>query len=852
MLYDKNFLLELDKQKNKNTYAKITSLTFDEFPIESIEGRISQGSINIDGNSALRRTCQLIILLDSYDYNNYDWSLHTKFKLEIGVENTVNQNYPEIIWFNQGIYLITSFSTSKTINNFTLSISGKDKMCLLNGDIGGIIEAETDFGQLEEAIEETYVLRKIPIKEIINNLVSIYGKELKHNIIINDLDMPGLELLEYRYDTPMYLYKRKNDNGYQNIIIENDDYEVYVLENNNYSLKKLKDLDNSYFNLLINGLNGVSVPDNLIYLKGEEEEEEEFVQYNFAKISYGQQAGYRETDLVYPGDLIANPGDSIVSVLDKIKNMFTEFEYFYDLDGRFVFQQKKSSLKTLWSKKNPDSPIKLDKNLTNQNIDYYLFDNSELLISLNNTPDLSKIKNDFSIWGERESISGAKIPIHIRYAIDKKPQQYTSISVNDNPNDLNNDCKIIESYNKKYNTNLTGQTPKTYIRNNSYNKINGNEIQCDWREIIYQMACDYYKYNFLPDFEDRVFRNNPTFIGGKTGYENYYTDIFGFWRDIYDPEIDNKIETYRGNGKTGDGSVASKIIGSLTGCKIAIMNLEKENQTIETNLENETDEYKIKDLWGTYKENQLNIFKEKEKVKVWKDQGKKIIGWPVLTEKYFEIISDLQSKFKAFFTKQEIEKLDSELKEDPGLIRELQEKEFLFYKKESERGWLKDVFLCPENLVFWFDFLDTSGEISKNSVKNIGQRLTAVKDSQITSIYNRDTPDILFVEEIPKTPLNGYTYIKISNIEEMFSVSAQGISAYNKLEEKLNEHSSFVETISITALPIYYFEPGMIVQITDKDTNSFGEYIVNKISFNLSYNGTMQLNGNKIIQDIVA
>jgi hypothetical protein len=41
MNYDKNFLLELDKQKNKIIYARITALTFDEKPIEFIEGRVT-------------------------------------------------------------------------------------------------------------------------------------------------------------------------------------------------------------------------------------------------------------------------------------------------------------------------------------------------------------------------------------------------------------------------------------------------------------------------------------------------------------------------------------------------------------------------------------------------------------------------------------------------------------------------------------------------------------------------------------------------------------------------------------------------------------------------------------------
>jgi hypothetical protein len=41
--------------------------------------------------------------------------------------------------------------------------------------------------------------------------------------------------------------------------------------------------------------------------------------------------------LTYAGDLIANVGETVVSVLDKIKNMLGEFEYFYDLEGHFVF-----------------------------------------------------------------------------------------------------------------------------------------------------------------------------------------------------------------------------------------------------------------------------------------------------------------------------------------------------------------------------------------------------------------------------------------------------------------------------------------------------------------------------------
>jgi hypothetical protein len=112
----------LDKSKIKTKYARITALKFDESPIETIEGRVTQGSINLDGDSAVRRTCSLTIVANDFDYSNYVWGLNTKFKLEIGLKNEINAAYPDIIWFNQGKYLISSFNMSRSTNNFTINL----------------------------------------------------------------------------------------------------------------------------------------------------------------------------------------------------------------------------------------------------------------------------------------------------------------------------------------------------------------------------------------------------------------------------------------------------------------------------------------------------------------------------------------------------------------------------------------------------------------------------------------------------------------------------------------------------------------------------------------------------------
>ena len=109
-LLDKEFLNKIDNDRNRIIYVKLISLDFDENPQEEILGRITSGSINIDGNSAVRRTCSLSLIANELDINQYYWGLKTKFKCFIGLENRVDNEYPNPLWFPMGTYLITSFS----------------------------------------------------------------------------------------------------------------------------------------------------------------------------------------------------------------------------------------------------------------------------------------------------------------------------------------------------------------------------------------------------------------------------------------------------------------------------------------------------------------------------------------------------------------------------------------------------------------------------------------------------------------------------------------------------------------------------------------------------------------------
>jgi len=59
--------------------------------------------------------------------------------------------------------------------------------------------------------------------------------------------------------------------------------------------------------------------------------------------------GYQIHELDFPDDLIAAPGDTITSILDKIVQRFPAYEYFYNLYGQFVFQPKDTYVNTSWN-----------------------------------------------------------------------------------------------------------------------------------------------------------------------------------------------------------------------------------------------------------------------------------------------------------------------------------------------------------------------------------------------------------------------------------------------------------------------------------------------------------------------
>ena len=550
-LLDKEFIELLEKTNSREIYAKIINLTLDEYPIEEIQGKVSQGNLNIDGSSAVRRTCSLTMIADRVNINEYYWSFATKFKLYIGLKvpdiiknmtiddnNSIaefNENsrtlvllkdkrylykdYPDIIWFPQGIFLITDFKlTLNTNGTDNIYITGKDKMCKLNGELGGNFPHATDVGTIEqyEYDENNNLIdiKKPPltIKNIIREMVHKYANEPFHNIIINDLDKNATQLLNYKGNNDIYLLRNVETGLFENVLF-NGQVERYDKNGNARILAELteNELDNlntDYLSVKAVQLKNTNSITDTTY-------------YTVVKSTYGAFIGRRTTDWTFPsgsgnakGELIANARETITSVLDKICETFdNNFEYFYDIQGRFVFQQKINYVNTSWN--NLVDTWELNEKEELQKTAYaessklmsqvqYSFVGKTLFTVLNNNPNINNIKNDYVIWGRKKSDSDSQDnSIHLRCAIDEKPEKYVAW-----------DGTVYTS------------------------------DKWDWRELIYRMAVDHYAHNHDDDYEIVLQKNNPEYHFGYTGYEPYYVDMQKFWRELYNPESDDNI-TYR-------------------------------------------------------------------------------------------------------------------------------------------------------------------------------------------------------------------------------------------------------------------------------------------------------------------
>ena len=733
-LKDASFLKELALQRIKTYLVKILVLNWSEEPIEAIEGRVISANINIDGQSSMRRTANLSIEIDEL-INNITksqnlLSINKKISLQIGYLNRTGQ-YTEydVLWFPLGVYVITSCSISHSETGLVASLQLQDKMCLLNGTVGGTIPAATEFHVREQADGTT---TKVPIFQIIQELVNHWGGEQLGKILISDIDNQVPYVMRWNLKDTLYKITYAD--------------QVYFQLSQEQALERASNIIKE----LPGNIKKTIQPINLI-----------------SAIEYGHDVGFINSVFSYPDELVCDAGAAVTEVLERITEMLGNYEYFYDLEGNFRFQEKKNFLNNsqakyiLEAKKYGDlvvdyigNPVGLDESgniiREQQNlIDAYLMDTSKgttvfdfqdsnMIKSYSNTPQYGNIKNDFIVWGIRTTLDKKQWPIRYHLAIDRKPVVSTI------PYFAFEKKEVLYVQNDEEVLSETGVWVVPIVITENTEKYPHNPISSEKPSASYNTLNRYYYQE----------SNNKL-------YETYQNESGGYeWRELDETPENITVKDWR-----------TQLL--MEGAAAQALGLTPNPYYIE--LKNE---------------------------------------WPK--------IYDVRGKA---FRSQTLEK--------------------------------------PYQIDYFLDFIDAGNSaINQFSIDNIGRRSYIVDNGKNTNcVFENSIPNIFLInngktEEEKKEQIEICTnkfqkyYLIPSQIYDNLDMGGLYSSAYEDVRQLLHQFTSYNETISLQTVPLYFLQPNTRISVYNPDSNIYGDYMIDSMSFALDNEGLLTINASKALEKI--
>lgn len=253
-----------------------------------------------------------------------------------------------------GTYVATAISKP---SDGMISITATDKMCLLNGSVSGVLEGVSYVDKVVSVNSDGEEIEtKLRLDEIIYYVVAGLGGERRENIIISGIPDKIKSPMVYEGTIPIY----RDENG--NIYTEPGD--------------------------------------------------------GLIEIKFGDYIGYTMEYFYYPSDLIKQPGEPLTSILDDIKNLLGNHEYFYDVDGRFIFREMRNYLNNSFQNYIKLSNEDYVADLSSEPISRSITDDTAELISISSNSQWNNIKNNFIVWG---TANGEGLPVCYHLVVDAKP-----------------------------------------------------------------------------------------------------------------------------------------------------------------------------------------------------------------------------------------------------------------------------------------------------------------------------------------------------------------------------------------------------------------------------------------------
>lgn len=292
---------QLLNQSIKNIYAKAELLNENFTIIDEIHGYVTSGSININADSDIRRTCSLTMAMadDSVLRGATKIVWLTKYvRIYIGFENTRTR---KVQYYNQGIYIFGDNTFSYNIQEKTVSLTCYDMMCNLNGLMDG------------QLVGQAY---RIPA--------------LVHEIVVDEYVPPDAGTSA---KPPDHVDESLSSSG----------------------TKKEHDPSCAWYGKAFFGhspactCGALSSSRSTYAMRAGSDEPERHVVFDVMKDVLEQLAGITRYDLEVmkdssgnaaqiPYDLDFETGVTIYTIFNELATLYDGYEFFFDVDGTFIFK----------------------------------------------------------------------------------------------------------------------------------------------------------------------------------------------------------------------------------------------------------------------------------------------------------------------------------------------------------------------------------------------------------------------------------------------------------------------------------------------------------------------------------
>lgn len=171
---------DLIQLRTRNVKVKVSVLNFNFQTVSSFEGRLVDGSISIDADNDIRRTCNVTLAIKNVSRvispGGEIW-LDKYIRIYEGIDNPKN-NF-DTVWYTMGTFLINNPNTVFSPTENSVTFEGLDLMAKLTGRRNGQLPAVA-----------TMVPAGSKIANVVKSIITELAGFSSYIIVDNDLEVP--------------------------------------------------------------------------------------------------------------------------------------------------------------------------------------------------------------------------------------------------------------------------------------------------------------------------------------------------------------------------------------------------------------------------------------------------------------------------------------------------------------------------------------------------------------------------------------------------------------------------------------------------------------------------------------